>query len=122
MHNIPPTIHQGGRVEGAPISAEAPKNEFATHKNVELPPDVEQAGVVVKIAPNINPGAFTESSEPKIVLPSEQTPAWLAQQIAADEKVLKNDPKNSISWLGRARIKMLEVLRIRKLEAETTSI
>lgn len=118
----PVTAHQGGRVEGAPVSAEVQKNEFATHKNVELPPDVEQAGVVVNTAVNINPRAFTDNPDPKVeLLPQDQTPAWLEQQIREDRKKLDNNTKESRSWLGRLKLVFLEKIRANKLDPHPTT-
>lgn len=118
LPSVPPTVHVGGGVESAPISTEAPKIEFATHKNVELSPEVVQAGVVVNTAPNINPRVFTDNPEPAVEL--TQDPIALAEQIRVEEKALKADPKQSINWLRRLHIAVMEKLRVRQLEVKPT--
>lgn len=113
------TVHQGGRVESAPIIAPVE----SSHPMPEVSGQVVEAGVtVVDTAPKLSHTMFNPNPDPKVEIPGEQTPAWLIQQIKAEEKALKNDPKQSVNWLRRLHIAVMEKLGVRQLEAKPTGV
>lgn len=121
LNPVSPAAHQGGKVEGAPIAPE--QHVESSHPMPEVPQEVSAAGVqVVQTAPQVHHRMFEQNPEPRVELPQDQTPAWLEQQIKADQKALDNNTKDSKSWLGRLRIAFLEKLRAKKLDPHPTGV
>lgn len=113
LNQVPPTIHQGGRVEDAPLVPE--QHVESSHPLPEVKPEVANAGVqVVQTAPQIHHRMFEENPNPKIVIPEGQEP--IAIQVQNARRNLDNNPKDSLSWLGRLRIAVLEKIGAKQTE------
>lgn len=118
LNHVPPTIHQGGRVESAPLAAE--QHVESSKPLPELKPEVAEAGVeVVQTAPQIHHRMFDQNPEPKVEIPEGPVP--IAIQVQEARKKLDNNPKDSLSWIGRLRIAVLEKLGARQAEHQPTS-